>query len=356
MKHLKLFSTVLAALLISSAAIFNACSKQESIEQTNSPEAVQMTAADIQFQNDLAKFRDKVKYIQEHPGYKSGEVMEVDSVVWYIESMFNAVYAYPDQDYSRTVTDTTSLVIELNADGMISFNELSLAYTDLYDIIRTFYLNCGIADKGFVLLDLSISEISTDEATISVRAVTGENANGSSGFSFFGEDDDWLYGNLMGDCDYMNAGTDAAEKIQNAIMETKPYIITPPGYTWVFSEIDTVHLYGYEYQNSNDEYLMFYIVSESGFFTHEEMCIETDMANNIDEMNFYYNGEFQIIHDILGPQLDKWFLECDIVGLTDSEDNGNLRIRHDNYLTFGSAHLVHNGPPFFIFKEKLVAD
>ncbi|MDD2633463.1 MAG: hypothetical protein PHH42_13450, partial [Bacteroidales bacterium] len=65
-----------------------------------------------------------------------------------------------------------------------------------------------------------------------------------------------------------------------------------------------------------------------------------------------YNGEFHIIHDILGPQLDKWFLECDIVGLTDSEDNGNLRIRHDNYLTFGSAHLVQNGTPFII-KEKL---
>jgi hypothetical protein len=255
------------------------------------------------------------------------------------------VYAYPEQNYSHTVTDTTNLIVALDADGLVSFNELSQAYIDLYEIIRTFYVNCGIAEKGFVLLDLSILEINNDEATISVRAVTGEKTNGNSGFSYFGDDDDWLYGNLWGDCDYMNAGTDAAKKIQIAIMETKPYIITPPGYTWVFTEIDTVHLYGNEYTNSNGEYLMFYIMHENGIFTHDEMCIETDMANNIDEMNFYYNGEFQIIYDILGPQLDKWFLECEVVGRYDLDDNRNPRIRHDNILSFGSAHLVQNGTP-----------
>ena len=352
MKNFRPFTAILAAMLISAAAIFYSCSKQETEIQTNGTEPEQMTQADIDFQNQVMHFKDRLDYQREHPGYKSGEAMRVDSVVWYIETLFNAVYAYPEQNYSHTVTDTTNLIVALDADGLVSFNELSQAYIDLYEIIRTFYVNCGIINKGFVLLDLSILEINNDEATISVRAVTGEKANGSSGFSYFGDDDDWLYGNLWGDCDYMNAGTDAAEKIQTAIMETKPYIITPPGYTWVFSEIDTVHLYGYEYQNSNDEYLMFYIVSESGFFTHDEMCIETDMANNIDEMNFHYNGEFHIIHDILGPQLDKWFLECEIIGLEDSDLAGNTRIRHDNYLTFGSAHLVQNGTPFII-KEKL---
>ncbi len=131
MKHFNFFSTVLDVVMISSAPILKACSKQENIGQTTNPEAVYMNAADIQFQNNLLRFKDKVEYIRENPGFKSGASMEVDSVVWYLEALFNAVYAYPDEKYSYSVTDTATFQVTLDAEGLVSLNELSAKYDEL---------------------------------------------------------------------------------------------------------------------------------------------------------------------------------------------------------------------------------
>ncbi len=70
-------------------------------------------------------------------------------------------------------------------------------------------------------------------------------------------------------------------------------------------------------------------------------------------MNFYYNGEFEVIYEILAPELEKWFLFCDLEGTSDYDDEGFPRIRHDNWLTFGTPHLVDPGTSIII-KEYLV--
>ncbi|MCP3893401.1 MAG: hypothetical protein GY706_02035, partial [Bacteroides sp.] len=175
------------------AVLMHSCSKQELANQpvTINQETI-MSEADLEFQNKLVQFRDKMNYIHEHPVYKSGEVMDMDSVVWYIEALFNAVYAYPDEVYGQTVTDTTTLKLEVDVNGFVSFNELSIKYDDLYEIIKDYYINSGISDKGFVLLDLELTEVTGNEATIAVRSVTGEKSSAGSGFDYFGEEDDWL--------------------------------------------------------------------------------------------------------------------------------------------------------------------
>lgn len=43
-----------------------------------------MSEADLSFQNNLVRFKDKVDYIRKNPDYKSGEVMSVDSAIMHI--------------------------------------------------------------------------------------------------------------------------------------------------------------------------------------------------------------------------------------------------------------------------------
>nr|NQU90717.1 hypothetical protein [Bacteroidota bacterium] len=339
MKKIKILTGLTIIALIVGVIVMNSCKKQESeIVQVESS----ITKADKVFVSKLVNFKQKVDYIKENPHFKSGETMEIDSVIWYLEALFNAVYAYPDEVYSRSVTDFTTLEVGLDASGFVSLNELSVKYDELYAVVREFYINSGIIDKGFVLLDLEINEIISDQAIISVRSVTGEKNSSSAGFEFFGENDWWLYGNLWGDCDYLNTGTDAAEKIEAAIRETKPYIITPPGYYWVYSDVDTVHRIGNEYMDENGKYLMFYMMKENGNFMHDDKCLEPD------EMNFHYNGEFQVIYEILEPELGKRFMDCDLIGVIDTDYSSNPRIRHDNWLTFATPHLMDSGTSIII--------
>ncbi len=344
MKHFKLFSAVLVAFLISSAAIFNACSKQETEIQTHDLEAVQMTQADINFQNQIVSFKGKLDFMREHPGYKSGEVMSVDSAVWYAEALFNAEYSYADERYSQTVADTTTITVGLDAGGSVSMDDLTMLYNELYEIVRDYYLNCGFSDKGFLLLDLEVLAVSGNEALITVRSVTGEKAPGSFNWDYFGEDDDWIYGGYEGKCGGGFYGFDAAEKIEIAIMENRPCYLTPPGFQWVFSDYYTQQVYGFEYKNEFDECLVFYIAKPGGIFTDDDICLTTEVASSQDEMNFHFGGEMEIIYTILEPELDKRFMDCNIEGKQDFELGTNCpRIRHHNELTFATAHLLPIG-------------
>lgn len=355
MKKIRIFTVVFAALIITSAVMFNACSKQETPEQSIDPGEVHMTSADLKFQKQLVKFRDKVNYIRENPGYKSNEVMSVDSAIWYAEALFNAEYAYGDERYGQTICDTATLAVGLDQNGNVSLDDLTLIYNELYEIVRDFYIACNFSDKGFLLLDLEVASVSGDEALITLRSVTGEKTPESFNWDYFGEDDDWKFNGGLGRCDDLSGwGFDAAIKIQEAIMVTKPYIITPGGYTWVYSDYETIQIYGDEYTNSEDEFLIFYIVHTNGNpnFSDEERCLRTEVANGFDEMNFHYNGEMEVIYEILEPQLDKWFMECTIEGREDSDWSGYPRIRHHNALTFATAHLFPIGiGPGIIKKE-----
>lgn len=231
-----------------------------------------------------------------------------------------------------------------------------MVYNELYVIVRDFYLGCNFSDKGFLLLDLEIASTTSSEALISLRYVVGEQTPGSFNFEYFGEEDDWKYGGGLGKCDEPGwEGEDAAIKIQEAIMNTKPYIITPPGYRWDYSDYETIDLEGNEYTNMNDEFLIFYIVhtDSNANFLPEEKCLRTEIENGFDEMNFHYNGEMEIIYSELEPQLDKRFMECAISGVKDFDGDDNPRIRHDNTLTFANAHLVPIGIGPVIDKKAL---
>ncbi|MCD4695369.1 MAG: hypothetical protein K8S16_03925 [Bacteroidales bacterium] len=323
--------------------VINSCSKQEAVEQINDQkQEVKMSDEDITFCNKLVEFKKKVEYITETPGFKSGEIMSVDSAIWYLETLFNATYGFPYEQYTNTKTDETVLQIDINANGEVSLDDVVAMYDEIVNIVTQYYYNSGFNEKGFLLLDLEQGEINGNQLEIGLRSVTGEKGEG---WEPFGPDDDWLYGNFLGRCDYTQDTTDAAEEIQKALNNHKPLVYPPPGYHFVYEIDELITLFGDEYTDESGDYLIFYIDNENGNFTWDEECLQPD------EMNFHFNGEETVIYDILEPELGKRFMVCDLEGLQDTDEDENPRIRHNNILTFGIPHLID--PGIGIVKDQL---
>lgn len=101
-----------AVVLIATAALFNACSKQEST--VNPASEQQLSPQDLKINNTIKNFRDKVAYLREHPGYKSGETMSVDSAQWYLDAVFNYSFAYTEESFETFNSGTFLITLEKN--------------------------------------------------------------------------------------------------------------------------------------------------------------------------------------------------------------------------------------------------
>ncbi|NCB44695.1 MAG: hypothetical protein EOM59_19050 [Clostridia bacterium] len=336
-----------AVVLIATAALFNACSKQESTEQIIKSDEVQLSEADLKFQNELVSFRDKVNYTRENPDFKSGETLDADDAILQMESLFNATYGFPDEHYGKTQTDRETVLIDVNNNDEVLLDDVVEALDEIINTVTQFYYQCEFADKGFLLLDLRRGNITENQLEIGVRSVIGEK---STGWNPFGPDDYWWYGNLKGDCDWIigYGETDAAEKIQYAINSSRFIVGPPPGYVYSYLGYEQIDVFGHEYVDDNGETLIFYIESPTGTFTHDEQCMEPD------EMNFHYFGEKEVIYNRVPLEYNKppnWtFMECNIVGKEEySLSEPTLPcIHHQNHLTYAKQFLAAIniiGPP-----------
>ncbi len=342
MKHFKLFSTFLAALLISSAAIFNACSKQETEIQTSGTEAVQMSQADIKFQNQLVAFKSKLDFKREHPGYKSGELMSVDSAIYLMEALFNYTYGFPEKSYKKFKHDTCIIILTTNSDGMISLNDINLKYLELKSAIQTLHYNSGFLQKRLLLASIEKGEVEGNTVELDIYTVTGE--LGGTAYPFE-EGDDWWYGHEWGRCDETPGSDtiDASELIE--INVSLSYIMppAPPGYHYTYAPEDIIEVLGNDYVNPNNptpenylDYLLFYATQE---LENYDECLEHE------EMNFYVESAYYLITSKLPEEYNKpsnWlFMGCDYQW-DDSQLNGYSVIQHKADFTFGLRYLVQN--------------
>jgi hypothetical protein len=263
--------------------------------------------------------------------------MSVDSVVWYIEALFNATYGFPDERYGKTQTDKTTVFINVNSNEKVSLDDVVIAFDEIINTVTQFYYQCNFEEKGFLLLDLSYGNTTENQLEIGLRSVIGEK---SGEYDPFGPDDDWWYGKKKGDCEW-NIGygtTDAGMKLTEAINSNKPLVSPPPGYRFVYNSYDTINLFGHEYENDNGEKLIFYVENASGTFTWEEQCLKPE------EMNFHFFGEREVIYNILPVEYNKpqnWtFMGCDLEGKQEPSPLGGIQtIHHQNELTYALRHL-----------------
>jgi len=95
---------------------------------------------------------------------------------------------------------------------------------------------------------------------------------------------------------------------------------------------------GNEFQNDNNQYLIFYYESQAPI-TDDEKCL------SYTRMNFHYFGEDEVIYNRMPVAYNRpsnWrFMNCYIQGYQDYLPVPDLnRIRHKNYLTYAYISAV----------------
>jgi hypothetical protein len=292
MKKVRFISVAAFVVAVVTLSIFNSCSKQEVGDKVVAGKQVILSDHDKMINNAIKSFRAKVNYIRENPGYKSGEVLEADSAVWYLEATINYSHAFPNDYYGQMKIDTSYITLTRNNEGKVDMNELALKYDQMKLGVSNAYYNSGFGEKGLVLVDLTEETFKSDEITVKIVAVTGEkNSSTPPGFGIEGpfvEGDDWWYGEDKGKCEFTYE-SDAADQLQIAMNN---YIPDPSG-NYTFTNLTTVIKKGGdtdlrrptdpEPPNNDFDYYLFSASEEWGQVTDDILCLEYG------EMNIYFN-------------------------------------------------------------------
>jgi hypothetical protein len=219
MKNFRPIPTLLAAVLIATVAIFYACSKQEST--LNPVNEQELSPRDLAINNTIKSFRDKVSYLHENPGYKSGESYTADSALWLLEATINYSHTFPNDYYGQLITDTLYLTLATNDAGEVDMNELAVKYDAMKTAISAVYHSKAIAEKGLVLVNLEDVSFKSDEVVIEVVAITGERTEGTppefGNSGPFQDFEDYWYGEYFGQCFPHTYDTDAAQLLKAAM-------------------------------------------------------------------------------------------------------------------------------------------
>ncbi|OYT14247.1 MAG: hypothetical protein B6I19_00675, partial [Bacteroidetes bacterium 4572_114] len=112
------------------AAIFVSCSKQDQTELTGSPPEISQSKADIRIENKIRAFKIKLEHLRENPQFKSGETIEVDSAVWYIEAASNQTYGDAGTPFGELVVDSFNIEVAAT-NGEVQLNDLLTAYDEM---------------------------------------------------------------------------------------------------------------------------------------------------------------------------------------------------------------------------------
>lgn len=82
--------------------------------------------------NHLHQPAQKVAYKKAHPTYKSGELVNVDSARWYVETILNSTYAFPDGKYILTLIDSALLYLPEADTKLTTEDGMSALYEQCY--------------------------------------------------------------------------------------------------------------------------------------------------------------------------------------------------------------------------------
>jgi len=340
MKHFRLFTAILAALMITSVVLFNACSKQENDLQSIEPgNEQQLSPRDLNINKIIKAFRTEVDYIREHPAYKSGESYDADSAIWLLEATINYSHTFPNDYYGQLITDTLYLTLSTNDAGKVDMNELAQKYNEMKAAISQVYHSKAIDDKGLVLVNLEDISFKSDEVIIEMMAVTGERTNeppGGFGISGpFEEGDDWWYGEDKGHCPPHTLESDAADQLWTAMNNTIP----DPGNNYYFSNLTTVTKTGGDPAlrrptdpNPPDNDFDYYLYNASdayGTITDDVLCL------GYEEMNYYYSYLYYLIYEkIPGEDVPAAYSIESIINMTGTHEQIILGMHYFHRCTF----------------------
>ena len=232
-----LIVTALVAVMFSMS-----CNKDTDNLKPNNGEWVDLTEIRI------LKFKDKIKT---EKNLKSGDMMNIDTAVWYIEALLNYTYFRMPEDAPETnITNFDTLEMSVPIEN----GEVSL-----YDVANMYYQFESSILIGFEQFKepnklLSVADISFNENTFTCVFLTDyyEAASGS-------KEDGWRWGMKQGDCNgnYIDV-KDASTEI-NKYLRANHFFVDINGGYWTDIEFTTD--FGVDW---------YFVLNEWGWYSDED--------------------------------------------------------------------------------------
>ncbi|OFY47785.1 MAG: hypothetical protein A2W85_13360 [Bacteroidetes bacterium GWF2_41_31] len=345
-----------AVLLLAGIVSTNGCKKDTNklseinANSDNLKASIVMTKEDSLFSKKIMWFDSIMNNYKTIPNYSLNKQFSIDSAIYYLETWFNAKYAFPDESFINVVHRDTAISVSLSQ-GLVSMDGIYNKITSVKSLTTDKYSGLGFSKKALILVHLKqLSTGSLNQLNFELQMTFGELGTKDHSYEPFGDDDAWKYGDELGKCHATGfEGTDAAELIQEEINTNRPLVSPPPGYTWTYGPNEDITVMGYEFDNPIDDTpydndldkLIFYRTSEYTNLspsTADGQCLEPYT------MNFHYFGELDVINHWLPARENKpsnWaFMTCDLLGEQYPDGNNNVIIHHKSILTFALRYLV----------------
>ena len=259
-------------------------------------------------------FKAKIAQIEAGTMPETDDGTSENDAIWNIEALMNSQHGRADKPFNKIKTTTSTIRVDLNADGTISnlalltaLNEAQLKLTGQFDAVID-------ANKHVIAVDIKRKEPQAESISsvfLEVSSFVGSgNPSGPAGPGPqpLGPDDDWLWGLHLGKCPMptvsTNVGTDAADKL-NEIINRRPVSSRT-----FFTDVVSLAFNAEAFPNPNDvtpgdnyrDYLM--------YFQDTNLPYSACIASN--DMIFYLAGANTIIEQVRPS--GKNFISIDLVG------------------------------------------
>lgn len=285
----------------------------------------------------IKKFKSQI--IDKENVARSGQCMPVDSVIWNIETLFNAEYAFSERKYLETVKQELVFFVDVNENYEVPLSVVANLYDEITEAVRQAYADDGInMDKSLMTVVVDRGETVGNRVEIKICVISGRYENASSikdpVQGPFGPGDCWYFGEYGGTCDDPSIFCDAAEIIEDTInYYYRAKKVPQSGFRFLNVGLFRVSLDGNEYLDANGEpYLYFHYLNDN-----------TPMYLDYEMLNYYYTRELEVLLNLV-PSDPRYqghmpdnpaFVEVDIVGLLDYIGNGTC-CHHKNYVVYGN--------------------
>lgn len=282
----------------------------------------------------------KTQLVDKENVMRSGLYMPIDSIIWNVEALFNAEYAFPERRYAETVKQELSFFVDVNDDNEAPFSMVADLYDEITDAVRQVYANDGIIlDKSLKAVVIDKGETVGNRVEINVYVISGradKNVTEKDPVQGpFGPGDCWYFGEYGGTCDDPSVFCDAAEIIEDSInYHYGGKSVPQEGFRRLNVGMFRISLNGNEYVDENGESYIYYhtLNDDPPFYLDYEL------------LNYYYTRELEVLLHLLPSDLINQkvmpefpaFIEVDIIGLIDYVGNENC-LHHKNYVIYGSS-------------------
>lgn len=334
MKRRKYRGIALIVLMAMGIVVYLEACKKEYVTPINNSESNTIVGKINKFKKQL---------VEKENVMRSGLYMPIDSVIWNVEALFNAEFAFPERKYLETVKQELEFFVDVNENDEAPFGAVADLYDEITNSVRTAYSCDGISsDKSLMAVVVDKGEKTGDKVKLNVFVISGKIDSGNFVNEPvqlpFKKGDCWYYGEYGGTCDDPSVFGDAAEIIEDTINYYYGGKTVPQaGFRSINFSMFRVVLDGNEYFDENGEpYLYFYSVNGN-----------PPLYLNYDLLNYYYTRELEVLlHAVPSdPRYQSYlpatpaFIEVDIIGMLDYVGNGSC-YHHKNYVVYGSKMSV----------------